>query len=380
MKLAVLTLHRCINYGSYWQARCLLDGLAERGHTVVLLDARSQRADRAEWRCALAPTLPTPVAAADRPLYALKLRRFGQAWAGLPRSRPFALHDAAAMERFDAVVVGSDEVWNLHHPWYAAQPLFFGEGLRAARRIAYAASAGHYPAAQGLPPEWAQRLRGFDSVAVRDANSQALLTHALGHAPARVLDPCLQFMGSLPGGEEGLQIDPSYALVYGHNFSGGFAAQARAWARRHGLRLLSLGYRNDWAHTQWLSAGPQAFVDAMAQAQAVFTNFFHGAVFALRLRRPWACELSAYRAIKLQDLLASLDAQAHCLREDDAPARLDALLEAPAAAGVQARLMQAREASARWLDAALQAPPTKRHTDPAPPPALPALGWGTARA
>ena len=30
-KVGVLTFHRSINYGSYWQARCLVEGLAKRG-------------------------------------------------------------------------------------------------------------------------------------------------------------------------------------------------------------------------------------------------------------------------------------------------------------------------------------------------------------
>ncbi len=27
LRVGVLTFHRCINYGSYWQARCLVEGL-----------------------------------------------------------------------------------------------------------------------------------------------------------------------------------------------------------------------------------------------------------------------------------------------------------------------------------------------------------------
>ena len=33
----------------------------------------------------------------------------------------------------------------------------------------------------------------------------------------------------------------------------------RAWARAAGLRLVSFGYRNDWADAQWLDAGPEDF-------------------------------------------------------------------------------------------------------------------------
>ena len=354
MKIAVLTFHRCINYGSYWQARCLLEALAGWGHEAVLLDARSRRIDIAEWRCALRPTLPTPVPRADRPLYARKLRAFAQAIEALPRSRPFALDEPQAMESFDAVVVGSDEVWNFHHPWYAAQPLFFSEGLRAPRRIAYAASFGQYPADFGMEAAWAARLRGFDAASVRDANSAGLVAQALGTVPERVLDPCLLSSGSPLAQDDGDGPEGPYAVVYGHNFSPWFAEGARRWAQQRGLRLVNIGYRNDWADAQWLDAGPLVFPGVLAGAQAVLTNFFHGCVFALRLQRPWACEGSAYRAIKVGDLLATLGAQAHQLGPNDDPAAWDAVLDAPPAAALMARLAAQRAASTRWLRGALQ--------------------------
>ena len=44
MGIGILTFHRCINYGAYWQARCLVEAIRERGHRVYLLDYRSLRA------------------------------------------------------------------------------------------------------------------------------------------------------------------------------------------------------------------------------------------------------------------------------------------------------------------------------------------------
>src|SRR5581483_1783891 len=157
-KIGVLTFHRCINYGSYWQARCLTEGLRRRGWDAVLLDHRSLRVDRAEWACALRPSLPARTPRADIRAYAEKARKFLAAIASLPLSRPFALDEPASMEPCDVVVVGSDEVWNFSHPWYAACPLFFGDGLKGDRLVAYAASFGNYDAAAGLGGSWAERL------------------------------------------------------------------------------------------------------------------------------------------------------------------------------------------------------------------------------
>jgi hypothetical protein len=351
MKIGVLTFHRCINYGSYWQARCLVEALRDMGHRAVLLDHHSHRVDMAEWRCALRPVLPTPVSAVDRKLYGQKTRKFLESIHALPRSRRFALDHPEEMEDFDTVVVGSDEVWNLSHPWYGQCPLFFGERLRAKQLIAYAASFGNYPVEQGLPQHWARMLHQFHRISVRDGNSRALLGRALGHAPELVLDPCLQFA---PPPDSGRERGARHVAVYGHNFSGWFAARMREWARKRNMRLVSIGYRNDWADTQWLTAGPEDFARFMADADAVATNFFHGCVFALRNRKPFLCENSPYRAIKIQDLLSALGAQSHLADAATPAVRCDASLSEPLAPSIEARIAAMRASSAEYLHQSLQ--------------------------
>src|SRR3546814_9493774 len=72
-----------------------------------------------------------------------------------------------------------------------------------------------------------------------------------------------------------------YVAVYGHNFPASFRQAVRHWAASRGYRLVSIGYRNDWADEQNITAGPEDFARIMAQSAAVATNFFNGCVFAL---------------------------------------------------------------------------------------------------
>ena len=47
-KIGILTFHRCINYGAYWQARCLLEHLRSLGHEArIHITARSLAATEA---------------------------------------------------------------------------------------------------------------------------------------------------------------------------------------------------------------------------------------------------------------------------------------------------------------------------------------------
>jgi hypothetical protein len=350
-KTGVLTFHRCINYGSYWQARCLVEGLQARGHDAVIVNHDSWRMNLAEWQCGLRPVLPTPVPIGDSMLYGVKMLKFFRAFAALPRSPRFALEHPAAMEHFDLVVVGSDEVWNFRHPWYGGCTLFFGTGVRARRLASYAASFGNYHAAEGLEHTWANRLREFAALSVRDANSRSLITTALGREPALVLDPCLQFVPQPEGRWRGPR--QPFVAVYGHNFSAAFSREVQQWAASRGYLLVSLGYRNPWADRQWLTAGPHDFAHGIARAAAVVTNFFHGCVFALRYARPFVCELSPYRSTKVQDLLALVGGEKHLASADTPAAPYVAQLGEPLDPGMLQRIDGLRRTSAAYLAQAL---------------------------
>ena len=148
-RLGILTFHRCINYGSYWQARCLVDGLRAMGADAVLLDHHCSRATRAELRCALSPTLPQRTTRSDFPAYVEKTRKFHRAFERLPLSRRFPIDGPQELEEYDAVIVGSDEVWNLRHPWYGGCSTFYGAGIESPL-ISYAASFGNQDVSEGL--------------------------------------------------------------------------------------------------------------------------------------------------------------------------------------------------------------------------------------
>jgi hypothetical protein len=350
-KTGVLTFHRCINYGSYWQAKCLVEALQARGHDAVLLDHDSSRVNFAEWKCAFRPTLPTPVPSEDYPRYREKMQKFFCAFEALPMSPRFDLDDPTSIESYDNVVVGSDEVWNLSHPWYGCKQLFYGTGIKTQRLISYAASFGNYDAWWGLPEFWAGLLQNFDAISVRDENSRAIIVNALGSSPAVVLDPCLQFPIQLQNTLDGP--DKPYAAVYGHNFSPWFGEYIRRWAASRNLRLISIGYRNDWADEQWLEAGPHEFAQFMARAEAVATNFFHGCVFALRNGRPFVCEIQPYRFHKVQDLMTTVGGEHHLVREDTPFETYEARLNAPLEPAIPQRIEQLRQHSAAYLDQAL---------------------------
>jgi polysaccharide pyruvyl transferase WcaK-like protein len=351
LKIGVLTFHRCVNYGSYWQARCLVEGLRARGHNAVVLDHHSSRINLREWKCALKPVLPTAVPKSDYPLYRKKIRSFLRAIDLLPTSRRIHLDNPSEMDNYDLVIVGSDEVWNLFHPWYGGYAIFFGNEIKTRHLSSYAASFGNYPASLGLEQSWTEKLRKFDFISVRDENSKILVTKALGIEPEIVLDPCLQFPSEPEKQDEEMPLQA--VAVYGHNFSDSFAHEVRRWAHSKNLTLVSIGYRNDWADQQWITADPDDFASFVARSVAVATNFFHGCVFALRNEKPFACEASPYRRNKLQSLMDSIGAEKHLVAENTQSSIFDMCLGEPLNPDVLMNIKRLREISSSYLDRVL---------------------------
>lgn len=324
---------------------------------MVILDHDSRRINIAEWRSAFRPTLPLATPLADHPRYREKIHRFFRAFESLPLSTRFALDAPAAAEACDCVVVGSDEVWNLSHPWYGRCALFYGDGLDGRRLVSYAASFGSHDASRGLEQAWAERLRRFEHISVRDEFSRQIVENAMGSRPQLVLDPCLQFP-SVAVVCDGEPPPPApYAGVYGHGFSQPFARQVRRWAARRKLPLVSIGYRNDWADHQWIGAGPLEFARFTAGAEAVATNFFHGCVFALRSSTPFVCEESPYRSNKIRGLIATIGSHAHLLHPESATTACEAVLSRPLDPQILQRLDELRAGSTRYLDSALAGQP-----------------------
>jgi hypothetical protein len=234
----------------------------------------------------------------------------------------------------------------MRHPWYGGKAIFYGTGVKAQRLVSYAASFGNHDASEGLHPWWAEKLRAFSAIAVRDENSRAMIRNALGVEPEMVLDPCLQFP---PEAGAPVESERPYLAVYGHSFPGWFAEAVRGFADRRGWPVVSIGYRNDWADEQRIDACPEEFAQLIAGSAAVATNFFHGCVFSLVKERPFVCATTPYRSNKVRDLLTGLGADEHLTAEGDGEERFERVLGRPLDPAIQERIGALRQRSEAYL-------------------------------
>ncbi len=180
MKAGILTFHSADSYGAVLQARALVEVLRSLGHDASVIDyapaylTKPYRLWRNDWwkhPVGTAKNLANSFAVARR-------RRGFQAFREGMHLTPFP------PEGFDAVVFGSDQVWNRHLNggellWFAQDPVF-----DHTRNIAYAASTGSVPLPEGVD------FGRFHRLSVREPRLQAELA-ARGFASTLVLDPVL---------------------------------------------------------------------------------------------------------------------------------------------------------------------------------------------
>lgn len=316
MKVGILSLTSGYNFGGTLQTVALSRTLEKLGHEVMVLDywplpprrippwrgwclKGKGRLGQARRRIAELRHLPKFRAKYD----AFKSRE-------LKWSEP--CFDTDSLRRkvaeFDAVVVGSDQVWNLrYHP----VPNFYLGGFDdfSGLRISYAACCGN-PAQEC--PSWAgEALRRFDHIGVRNPFTAEWVKRCVGDSvsPRVVADPTL-LLDNYPAAVPSLP--DKYIAVYliGSDEGADHAGILRQLRAKYGnLPVvclmptgLSIRLRKWYDKILWV-LDPFEWVTAIQNASVVYTDSYHAALFSMRNRTPFlATYVEEVRAPRLLDL------------------------------------------------------------------------------
>lgn len=323
MKIGIVTFFRVANYGAMLQAYALWQCLAQRGHDVTFLSTERSVAKNPTW------------------FNVIKSRNFGNfkgkvQWKAQYPVTEFAkifpqtqlcrtldeLRSAACGQ--DAIIVGSDQMWN--PLWCAKGHLdyvmlnFAGDGTR---RISYAVSFSVKDWPNDSTAEEAGRLlRKFASISVREKSGVALVKKLSGRDDAEwLLDPTMihgaDFYRSLLGVKERDRTGEAFLFKYLLPWSdgpaesialdkvvsmidGGVSVRDEKTLPHGGLGVLCrmLGVSSKIPVIDWICN--------ISQARLVFTNSFHGTVFAILFHRPFISLLIRGRYSGMNERIVSL--------------------------------------------------------------------------
>lgn len=300
MKIGIITIQKCDNFGADLQAYALGAKLRSLGYDAENIDYLFYKHPRHQGGKGEKPIFKLSVVnrakefffpivsglknLSRRSIIKVRRARFA-AWTdrylrcGSEYRSIESLY--ANPPHYDVYMVGSDQVWN---PRMGSNmlPYFLDFAPKNARCVSYAASFGISELSAEAFYKFKQLLRRFSAISMRERIGVDIVSAmALGVEVKHVVDPTL-----LLGAQEWEECmirpvdipNEPFLLLYDLIPSEESVALARRWASARGLRIVRIDEE---------AYGPGEFVWLFAHAECVVTNSFHGTSFAINNRKPF---------------------------------------------------------------------------------------------
>lgn len=334
MKIGIVTFHCAYNYGSVLQAWALKSFLEQYGHEVHVIDYRSRNFD--QYRLLRFHNVKNLIS--DIVFLPRNLRRksnflgFQSEYLNLTDHR----YEGKTAEtdlrrdssRFDAIICGSDQIWNLDATDGIVGPFFLNFADKRVRKIAYAPSIGHEHFQESRFTDTDKRrlsqlLNEFHAISVREA-STAPIFQQLTNVPISItLDPTLLLnvdrynsieSENLPSGLEQGNYIFAYTLWQNEALR---RYVERLAVEKHLIVVycskIPLHFHVNSMNLYGMS--PRLFLALIHQAKYVVSNSFHATVFSLVFHKPFITFTKIKSVSRMRDLLNELELSDHLVSD-----------------------------------------------------------------
>jgi hypothetical protein len=308
--VGIVTFHNGFNCGAFLQAFALQKTVKWLGYKVEIIDYKAKHHSLFEYKF-LFFTKRIRVLLGNFKKYFLFKR------AHKLFNLSTSATEASELTRFeyDAVIYGSDEIWNYSNSIVGIDPVYFGLGVNGAKKISYAPSCGSLSDDVDFPSELRDGWQGFSDLSVRDLNSKNILQKYIKKPIHLVLDPTFLYDFS---GMESKCPEKDFILIYTTGFGLELQSRAKAYASKKGKRLISIGYVDNFSDHNAIGIGPFEFLGYFKSASEVITNTLHGTIFAVKYNKPLAIICDSYRKNKLATIISKFDLECQMVPEDGA--------------------------------------------------------------
>lgn len=302
MKIGVLTFHDVINAGAFLQAYASITLLRKLGHTPEIIDYTTplhrysprEHLRQMGWRALIRPRQWSDTRAMHAAFAECRASHF-------PMSKRYETKDGIGKDYYDAIVIGSDIVWDFKLRHLGHDPVYFGAGLNTPRLTAFAASCGTVRPEDPIPDYVRHGLSRFNSISVRDRNTQTMVTHAGFPEPTLVGDPT--FLFSHEPQPTTTPTDEILCYIIPGLSTRPFIDSILDFSRRTKLPIRAVVYRVPWAHSNDVLCTPFEWWKRIANARFFVTNTFHGTIFAAIQRARFAVEMNDNIRFKIERLV-----------------------------------------------------------------------------
>lgn len=321
MRIGILTYHFANNYGAALQAYCMQSILREQGVETEFIDFRSKLQISNNSLFSSPTSLGNCIKNIIRmPHYSSRKHRIDtfiefrkerltltvQSFSDVKEVLEFA------ESKYDALVVGSDQIWNPSAPDF--DEIYFNISASKIPVYAYAVSLGTAKAIELA--KYKSQITKFSDISVREVASINILSELdSGICAKGVLDPTLLPNISML---EKLVEPPrckgeAYVACYylGRQGSTKFKKAVKALADKFGYNIYFINANyglTSYGHGVISDCGPDEFLGFLKYARFVCTNSFHATALSIRFNVPFFdFENSRTKDTRKIDLLNRLD-------------------------------------------------------------------------
>lgn len=208
---------------------------------------------------------------------------------------------------YSCIIVGSDQVWN---PYQRAKPEYFLNFTEnRVKKLAYAADSSTSSVSEVEKIRLKPLIEEFKYISVRNQHSMEFVKTIIGKSVDIVADPTILHNFAT---FHRLSITQPYILVYalGKDIAGTNRGAIEIIKKRYpGLPIYSIKDATvnsrmcNYADREFFDLGPKEWLDMLSNATFVFTDSYHGALFALKFHKPFLAYYSEeMRAGRLIDI------------------------------------------------------------------------------
>ena len=302
MKVGIITFHRALNYGALLQTFALRYSLSKLGAEAQVLDYRNSIIEDmyfypSFWqRKKLRDKMKFLIQGKSELKRRAKFESYRNKYLNLSNELHAEEDMMLVSDKYDKFITGSDQVWN-----YGAHNFDKNYFLRfvndRSKKYSYAASFGISSLPNDFKADYKKILEGFTMCSVREKQGLDILS-GLGIGNQRIdLDPTMlltkdewqaQFNVSVPQHEK-------YIFAYYFELTDTLRSYIERLANKTGCMVVFIGnplkppFRCKCKALK--TADPIDFVNAVANAEYVVTNSFHGTAFSIIFNKKFYVEL-----------------------------------------------------------------------------------------
>lgn len=334
MKIVILTYPLNNNFGNLLQAWALRHYLEGLGHTISVVDRQISKTQWSIIKNRIKVFIRRILRLKVYPSKSLKQERiYSQNTQKFIAEEIKAQHyfTTASLNReisnYEAVVVGSDQVWRPSFLPHSYKNYFLYElaPSQNIRRISYAASLGvdHWvftPSQEYIAKKW---LAYFDAISVREYSSIKLLKEHLSLDSVFMIDPTFlveksDYINLVEADKARCQTLNDKIFCYALDLMPSYRTYIDCFTKREGL---SVAYIEDFYGE---SSGDQIYPSVtqwlynLLHADYVITNSFHGCAFSIIFNKPFIVMFNEKRGnARLLSLLSLFNLESHIYKWED---------------------------------------------------------------